>query len=105
MCSRRVACTVCTVLHCLQLLFWFVNHNFSNFLSQPLASKLNVLRSKIAANLKLIHISRGQEKNFSTLGPKLRESKAQQDSGDKQRQIRIEVIDYVGGPCFFLVWT
>ena len=29
----------------------------------------------------------------STLGPKLRESMAQQDNGDKQRQIRIEVID------------
>ena len=68
--------------------------NFKDVLSQPLASKLNVLRSKIAANLKQIHISRGQEKIFSTLGPKLRESKAQQDNGDKQRQIRIEVIDY-----------
>ena len=33
-------------------------------------------------------------KNFSTLGPKLRECKAQQDNGDKQRQNRIEVIDY-----------
>ena len=40
-------------------------------------------------------MSGGQEKNFSTLGPKLRESKAQQDHGDKQRQIRIEVIDYI----------
>ena len=39
-------------------------------------------------------MSGGQEKNFSTLGPKLRGNKAQQDNGDKQRQIRIEVIDY-----------
>ena len=52
MCSRRVACTVCTVLHCLQLLFWLLNNNFSNILRQPLASKLNVLRSKITANCK-----------------------------------------------------
>ena len=37
----------------------------------------------------------GQEKNFSTLGPKLRGNKAQQYYGDKQRQIRIEVIDYL----------
>ena len=36
----------------------------------------------------------GQEKNFSTLGPKLRGSKAQQYYGDKQRQIRIEMIVY-----------
>ena len=42
-------------------------------------------------------MSGGQEKNFSTLGPKLRGNKAQQDYGDKQRQICIEVIDYVGG--------
>ena len=40
-------------------------------------------------------MSGGQEKNFSTLGPKLRGSKAQQYYGDKQRQIRIEVIDYI----------
>ena len=40
-------------------------------------------------------MSGGQEKNFSTLGPKLRESKAQQYYGDKQRQIRIEIIDYL----------
>ena len=39
-------------------------------------------------------MSGGQEKNFSTLGPKLRGSKAQQDYGDKQRQICIELIDY-----------
>ena len=39
-------------------------------------------------------MSGGQEKNFSTLGPKLRGNKAQQDYGDKQRQICIEVIDY-----------
>ena len=41
-------------------------------------------------------MSGGQEKNFSTLGPKLSGSKAQQYYGDKQRQIRIEPIDYVG---------
>ena len=40
-------------------------------------------------------MSGGQEKKFSTLGPKLRGSKAQQDYGDKQRQICIELIDYV----------
>ena len=40
-------------------------------------------------------MSGGQEKNFSTLGPKLRGNKAQQDNGDKQRQICIEVINYV----------
>ena len=34
-------------------------------------------------------------KNFSTLGPKLRGSKAQQDYGDKQCQICIEIIDYL----------
>ena len=39
-------------------------------------------------------MSGGQEKNFSTLGPKLRGNKAQQDNGDKQRQICIEVINY-----------
>ena len=41
-------------------------------------------------------MSGGQEKNFSTLGPKLRGNKAQQDNGDKQRQICIEVINYWG---------
>ena len=40
-------------------------------------------------------MSGGQEKNFSTLGPKLSGSKAQQYYGDKQRQIRIEPIDYM----------
>ena len=39
-------------------------------------------------------MSGGQEKNFSTLGPKLRGNKAQQDYGDKQRQICIAIIDY-----------
>ena len=42
-------------LHCLALplaCIWFVNHNFLNILRQPLASKWNVLRSKIAQNLK-----------------------------------------------------
>ena len=39
-------------------------------------------------------MSGGQEKNFSILGPKLSDSKAQQCYGDKQRQIRIEIIDY-----------
>ena len=39
-------------------------------------------------------MSRGQEKIFSTLGPKLRGSKVQQDHGDKLLQIRIEPIDY-----------
>ena len=39
-------------------------------------------------------MSGGQEKNFSTLGPKLRGNKVQQDYGDKQRQICIELIDY-----------
>ena len=36
----------------------------------------------------------GQEKNFSTLGPKLRENRAQQYYGDKTLQIRVEVSDY-----------
>ena len=45
-------------------------------------------------------MSGGQEKNFSTLGPKLRGNKAQQDYGDKQRQICIEIIDYLG--CDFI---
>ena len=39
-------------------------------------------------------MSRSQEKIFSTLGPKLRGSKALQDYGDKLLQIRIETIDY-----------
>ena len=46
-------------------------------------------------------MSGGQEKNFSTLGPKLRENRAQQYYGDKQRQIRIEPIDYVYVPCMY----
>ena len=41
-------------------------------------------------------MSRGQEKNFSTLGPKLSESKAQQNYGDKSLQTRVQVIDYKG---------
>ena len=36
----------------------------------------------------------GQEKNFSTLGPKLRENRAQQHYGDKTLQIRVESSDY-----------
>ena len=44
-------------------------------------------------------MSGGQEKNFSTLGPKLRVSKAQQDYGDKQPQICIEVINYFSEKC------
>ena len=43
----------------------------------------------------------GQEKNFSTLGPKLRENRAQQYYGDKQRQIRVENIDYHGSHFLF----
>ena len=39
-------------------------------------------------------MSGGQEKIFSTLGPKLTGSKALQDHGDKLLQIRIELIDY-----------
>ena len=39
-------------------------------------------------------MSGGQKKKFSILGPKLSDSKAQQCYGDKQRQIRIEIIDY-----------
>ena len=38
-------------------------------------------------------MSRGQEKNFSTLGPKLSESKAQQNYGDKTLQTRVQVIN------------
>ena len=40
-------------------------------------------------------MSRSQEKIFSTLGPKLRGSKALQEHGDKLLQIHIELIDYV----------
>ena len=36
----------------------------------------------------------GQEKNFSTLGPKLRENRAQQYYGDKSLQIRVETTNY-----------
>ena len=36
----------------------------------------------------------GQEKNFSTLGPKLRDNRAQQYYGDKTLQIRVEMSDY-----------
>ena len=39
-------------------------------------------------------MSGGQEKIFSTLGPKLRGSKALQDHGDKLLQIRVELINY-----------
>ena len=40
-------------------------------------------------------MSRGQEQQiFSTLGPKLSESKAQQNYGDKTLQTRVQVIDY-----------
>ena len=39
-------------------------------------------------------MSGGQEKKFSTLGPKLSESKAQQNYGDKTLQTRVQVIDY-----------
>ena len=38
-------------------------------------------------------MSGGQEKIFSTLGPKLSGSKAQQYYGDKLRQMRLEPID------------
>ena len=43
----------------------------------------------------------GQEKNFSTLGPKLRENRARQYYGDKSLQIRVETTNYLGeqGPC------
>ena len=41
-------------------------------------------------------MSGGQEKNFSTLGPKLRENRAQQYYGDKTLQIRVVVSDYTG---------
>ena len=43
-------------------------------------------------------MSGGQEKNFSTLGPKLRGSKALQYYGDKQRQICVEMIVYINKP-------
>ena len=36
----------------------------------------------------------GQEKNFSTLGPKLRDNRAKQYYGDKTLQIRVKVSDY-----------
>ena len=39
----------------------------------------------------------GQEKNFSTLGPKLRENRAQQYYGDKSLQIRVETTNYKCG--------
>ena len=37
----------------------------------------------------------GQEKNFSTLGPKLRENRARQYYGDKSLQIRVETTNYI----------
>ena len=39
------------------------------------------------------HVKRPGKK-FSTLGPKLSESKAQQNDGDKTLQTRVQVIDY-----------
>ena len=36
----------------------------------------------------------GQEKNFSSLGPKLRDNRAQQYYGDKTLQIRVVLSDY-----------
>ena len=36
----------------------------------------------------------GQEKKFSTLGPKLRENRARQYYGDKSLQIRVETTNY-----------
>ena len=39
----------------------------------------------------------GQEKNFSTLGPKLRENRARQYYGDKSLQIRVETTNYYVG--------
>ena len=39
----------------------------------------------------------GQEKNFSSLGPKLRDNRAQQYHGDKTLQIRVVVSDYLAG--------
>ena len=39
-------------------------------------------------------MSGGQEKNFSILGPKLSDSKAQQYYGDKTRQICVQLVDY-----------
>ena len=41
-------------------------------------------------------MSGGQEKNFSILGPKLSDSKAQQYYGDKTRQICVQLVDYLG---------
>ena len=40
----------------------------------------------------------GQEKNFSSLGPKLRENRAQQYYGDKSLQICVETINYIEAP-------
>ena len=37
----------------------------------------------------------GQEKNFGTLGPKLRENRARQYYGDKSLQIRVETTNYM----------
>ena len=37
----------------------------------------------------------GQEKNFSTLGPKLSDNRAQQYYGDKTLQICVEESDYL----------
>ena len=37
----------------------------------------------------------GQEKNFSTLGPKLRDNRAKQYYGDKTLQIRVETTNYL----------
>ena len=39
-------------------------------------------------------MSGGQKKNFSILGPKLSDSKAQQYYGDKTRQICEQLVDY-----------
>ena len=40
-------------------------------------------------------MSGGQEKNFSTLGPKLSDSKALQYYGDKLLQICVQPVDYL----------
>ncbi len=48
----------------------------------------DVLRSRFTANLKLLHMSGGQRKSFSILGPKLSESMTQQDYGNKYLQIQ-----------------
>ena len=56
-------------------------------------------------------MSGGQEKNFSTQGPKLRGNKAQQYYGDKQRQISIELIVYcwiisiIMSKALYLLWV